>query len=192
LLDAPLLSSALIAQPEPYKHFLAFLDHSSNPEDPIPLLASTFLTNLVGFSLTSSSKPSPRDDQALPKLFTYLSKLAKNQDSGLQDIGVQQYSVLLRTKRAKELFWKQRNETVDPLMDILRSAAGTSNDTDSTLWSGATSIRSSDTKFGGGVGLQLLYHVLLVIWQLSFQGKMVGEGLEKCVNRSSWMWIKLI
>ena len=77
-------------------------------------------------------------------------------------------------------------------MDILRSAAGTSNDTDSTLWSGATSIRSSDTKFGGGVGLQLLYHVLLVIWQLSFQGKMVGEGLEKCVNRSSRMWIKLM
>jgi len=77
-------------------------------------------------------------------------------------------------------------------MDILRSAAGTGNDTDSTLWSGATSIRSSDTKFGGGVGLQLLYHVLLVIWQLSFQGKMVGEGLEKCVTRSSWMWIKLM
>ena len=192
MLDAPLLSSALIAQPEPYQQFLTFLDHSSNPEDPIPLLASTFLTHLVAFSLTSSSKPSPRDDQALPKLFTYLSKLAKNQDSGLQDIGVQQYSVLLRTKRAKELFWKQRNETVDPLMDILRSAAGTSNDTDSTLWSGATSIRSSDTKFGGGVGLQLLYHVLLVIWQLSFQGKMVGEGLEKCVNRSSRMWIKLM
>jgi V-type H+-transporting ATPase subunit H len=179
LLDVPSLSAALIAQPEPYKHFLVLLDHSPNPEDPIPLLASTFLTNLVGFSLLSSSKPSPRDDQALPKLFTYLSKLAKNQDSGLQDIGVQQYSVLLRTKRAKELFWKQSSETVDPLMDILRTAAGTGKDTESTLWSGATSIRSSDTKFGGGVGLQLLYHVLLVIWQISFEGKMVGEGLEK-------------
>jgi V-type H+-transporting ATPase subunit H len=179
LLDVPSLSAALIAQPEPYEHFLVLLDHSPNPEDPIPLLASTFLTNLVGFSLLSSSKPSPRDDQALPKLFTYLSKLAKNQDSGLQDIGVQQYSVLLRTKRAKELFWKQSSETVDPLMDILRTAAGTGKDTESTLWSGATSIRSSDTKFGGGVGLQLLYHVLLVIWQISFEGKMVGEGLEK-------------
>ena len=64
-------------------------------------------------------------------------------------------------------------------MDILRTAAGAGKDTDSTLWSGATSIRSSDTKFGGGVSLQLLYHVLLVIWQLSFEGKMVGEGLEK-------------
>jgi V-type H+-transporting ATPase subunit H len=169
----------LIAQPEPYTLFLALLDHSPNPEDPIPLLASTFLTSLVGISLTASSKPSPRDDLALPKLFTYLSKLAKNQDSGLQDIGVQQYSVLLRTKRAKELFWKQSQETVDPLMDILRTAAGTGKDTDSTLWGGATSTRSSDTKFGGGVDLQLLYHVLLVIWQLSFEGKMVGEGLER-------------
>ena len=64
-------------------------------------------------------------------------------------------------------------------MDILRTAAGTGKDTDSALWGGATSIRSTDTKFGGGVGLQLLYHVLLVIWQLSFEGKMVGEGLER-------------
>ena len=64
-------------------------------------------------------------------------------------------------------------------MDILRTAAGAGRDTESTLWNGATSIRSYDTKFGGGVGLQLLYHVLLVIWQLSFEGKMVGEGLEK-------------
>ena len=64
-------------------------------------------------------------------------------------------------------------------MDILRTAVGTGKDTDSTLWSGATTIRSPDTKFGGGVDLQLLYHVLLVIWQLSFEGKMVGEGLER-------------
>ena len=64
-------------------------------------------------------------------------------------------------------------------MDILRGAAGAGKDSDSTIYSGATSIRSSDTKFGGGVSLQLLYHVLLVIWQLSFEGTMVGEGLEK-------------
>jgi len=177
--DAPSLSSSIIEQPEPYKHFLALLSHTSNPEDPVPLLASAFLTNLIGLSITSSPKTSQWDEQALPTLFSYLSNLAKSQDGGLQDIGVQQYSVVLRTKRAKELFWKQASETVDPLMDILRTAAGAGKDTDSTLWSGATSIRSSDTKFGGGVSLQLLYHVLLVIWQLSFEGKMVGEGLEK-------------
>jgi V-type H+-transporting ATPase subunit H len=25
----------------------------------------------------------------------------------------------------------------------------------------------------------LLYHVLLVIWQLSFEGELVGEGLQE-------------
>lgn len=63
-------------------------------------------------------------------------------------------------------------------MEILRSAAGAVKDTDSTLWSGASSVRGADAVIGGGVGLQLLYHVLLVIWQLSFEGKLVGEELE--------------
>ena len=54
-------------------------------------------------------------------------------------------------------------------------------DSDSTLWSGASSVRSADTTIGGGVGLQLLYHVLLVIWQLSFEGALVGEELEQYV-----------
>lgn len=114
----------------------------------------------------------------MPKLYSYFSKLAKNQDSGLQDIGVQGYSTLLRSKTSRELFWKQRYDTINPLMDTLRAAAGAVKDSDSTLWSGATSIRGADASIGGGVGLQLLYHVLLVIWQLSFEGKLVGEELE--------------
>ena len=85
---------------------------------------------------------------------------------------------MLRTKKSKEIFWKQKDKTLEPLMDILRTAAGATKDSDSTVWNGASSIRSADTKFGGGVSLQLLYHVLLVIWQLSFEGKLVGEGLE--------------
>lgn len=160
---------------------MGLLSSPQSPEDSIPILSSTFLTNLVAISLTSSSKPIPRDDEALPKLYTYLSTLAKCQDGGLQDIGVQQFSTLLRTKRAKELYWKQRKDTIDPMFEVLRTAAGAARDSDSTLYSGATSIRSADTRFGGGVGLQLTYHVLLVLWQLSFEGKMVGEGLEKYV-----------
>lgn len=165
--------------PEPYKIFLSLLDQSSNPEDPIPLLSATFLVNLIAISLTTSPKPAARDDEALPQLYPYLAKLVKNQDGGLQDIGVQHMSQVLRTRRSKELFWNQRKDTVDPLFDILRKAAGAAKDNDSTLWSGATSIRSSDNRFGGGVSLQLMYHVLLVIWQLSFEGELVGEGLEK-------------
>ena len=91
-----------------------------------------------------------------------------------------QHSSLLTTKTSRELFWKEREETVTPLTDILREAAGAGRDSDSTLWSGATSIRSAtDGGVGGGVGLQLLYHVLLTIWQLSFEAALVGRGLER-------------
>ena len=88
-------------------------------------------------------------------------------------------STVLRSSYAKELFWKQKKETVAPLFDTLRKAAGAAKDSDSTLWSGGASIRSGDTRFGGGVGLQLMYHILLVIWQLSFEGEMIGQGLDE-------------
>ena len=87
---------------------------------------------------------------------------------------------MLRTKKSRELFWKQRNETLNPLIDILRAAAGAGKDTDSTLWSSGTSARNvPEGGIAGGVGLQLLYHVLLVIWQLSFEGQLVGDGLHE-------------
>lgn len=116
----------------------------------------------------------------MPALLSYLSTLTKLSDGGLQDIAVLEYSALLRGKKSRMLFWELRKETVGPLLDILRAAAGVSNlDSASTLWSGAGSIRSgAEGTLGGGVGLQLLYHVLLVLWQLSFEGATVGEGLE--------------
>jgi V-type H+-transporting ATPase subunit H len=181
-LDAPTLAAGLLEHSDPYQYFISFLSQSTNPEDPIPLLSATFLVTLVAYSMTSSSKATQRDDNALPKLYSYLSSLVKNQDSGLQDIGVQHMSTLLRTKRSKELFWKQRSDTVGPLFDVLRKAAGAAKDNDSTIWSGATSIRSADTRFGGGVGLQLMYNTLLVIWQLSFEGQMMGKGMQKYVQ----------
>lgn len=166
-----------MAHPEPYKPFLPLLRHSTNPEDPIPLLTSSFLTNLVSTALVSSSKSSARDEEALPQLYSYLSSLVRNQDSGLQDIGVQGVSALLRTKAAREIFWAQRKETVDPLVDILRAAAGAKDSTSSTL-AGPSSLRNFDAGLGGGVGIQLLYHVLLVIWQLSFEGSLIGNDLQ--------------
>lgn len=70
-----------------------------------------------------------------------------------------------------------------PLVDILRAAVGADKDTDSTLFSGGISIRSAtEAGLSGGVGLQLLYHVLLTIWQLSFEGSLVGKGLEEYLN----------
>ncbi|KAA6410984.1 MAG: V-type H+-transporting ATPase subunit [Lasallia pustulata] len=177
--DVPSLPSMLLDSPDPYKPFLPLLSQSTNPEDPIPLLTSSVLTSLISSALVTSTKP--KTDEALPKLYKYLSTLTKSQDSGLQDIAVQEYSALLKTKKSRELFWKQREETVNPLVDILRAATGAASDNGSTLWNGGGgSIRSAtDGGLSGGVGLQLLYHVLLVIWQLSFEGSMVGQGLEE-------------
>lgn len=65
-------------------------------------------------------------------------------------------------------------------MNILRAASGADKDTDSTIWSGGASIRSgTEAGLSGGVGLQLLYHVLLTMWQLSFEGTLIGKELEQ-------------
>jgi V-type H+-transporting ATPase subunit H len=178
----PTLLKAILEYPDPYKPLLRFLTQSSNPEDPIPLLASTVLASLMAASATTSPKGTPATNKALPKLLSYLSTLAQSPDGGLQDIAVLEYSALLRGKKSRQLFWEQRSETVGPLVGILKSAAGVSSNGDpsSTLWSGASSIRSGmEGSLSGGVGLQLLYHVLLVMWQLSFEGATVGDGLEE-------------
>lgn len=121
----------------------------------------------------------------MSKLYKYLSTLTKTQDSGLQDIAVQEYSALLRTKKARKLFWSQRDETVGPLVAILRAAAGVKKDSDSTLRSGGASTRTTtEASLSSAVGLQLLYHVLLTLWQLSFDGTLVGKGLEEYFFRS--------
>ena len=179
--DAPILGPKLVEHPEPYKPLIPYLSHSTNPEDPIPLLASSVLTSLLSTAQMQSPKSDQRTDEALNQLYKYLSTLTKSQDSGLQDIAVQEYSSLLRTKRAREIFWQQREYTVIPLIDILRSAVGASRDSDSTLrGNGGSSIRTTtENGLSGAIGLQLLYHVLLTMWQLSFEASLIGKGLEK-------------
>ncbi|KAI9893529.1 MAG: H(+)-transporting V1 sector ATPase subunit H [Vezdaea aestivalis] len=177
--DVPALSTSLLAHPTPYKPFLPLLSQSSTPEDPIPLLASTIISSLVARAFAKSSRPSPQSEKALPDLFKYLSMLANSQDSGLQDIAVQEYSAILRSEKSRKAFWLHKEETITPLVAILRTAAGVQSNGDSTVWSGAASVRSLDSGLGGGVGLQLLYHILLVFWQLSFESGLVGDGLEE-------------
>ncbi|KAK4158162.1 armadillo-type protein [Chaetomidium leptoderma] len=179
LLDSiPALSKAIIRTGDPYRHFLPLLAHSSNTEDPIPLLTSTVLVSLMAGSRDESPATV---DKALPVIFSYLSSLTKNSDAGLQDIGVQEYSSLLYGHAPRQQFWKQRSETITPLVEILRAAAGVgNNDASASLWSGTTSTAGSGFggSLGGGVGLQLLYRVLLVMWQLSFEGVDIGDDLN--------------
>jgi V-type H+-transporting ATPase subunit H len=110
--------------------------------------------------------------------------LAKSSDAGLQDIAVQEYSALLFGRSSREKFWNQRSETVGPLVKILQTAAGIGNGGNSAanLWSGNVNVRNNtgfEGSLGGGVGLQLLYHVLLVIWQLSFEADDTGDDLNE-------------
>lgn len=177
------MSRAILEHGDPFKPFLPLLTQSTNPEDPIPLLTSTVLTSLIATSASSSPKGTAATDKALPKQLSYLSTLAKSTDGGLQDIAVLEYSALLRGKKSREIFWQQRKETISPLIDILKSAAGVKSSGDSSLWTGSIgSVRSGfEGSLGGGVGLQLLYHVLLVIWQLSFEGATIGDGLDEYV-----------
>lgn len=171
---------------EPYKPLLPLLEHSSNTEDPIPLLASSALTSILSHAISATTKAPPHIDEALPKVYKYLASLSASNDSGLQDIAVQQYGALLRSDKSREIFWDQRQETINPLVEILRAAAGNHAKNDNmssttTLYGAAGSSRSSfaDAGISGGVGVQLLYHVLLVFWQLTFYGSHVGEGLDE-------------
>lgn len=154
------------------------------------------MSSLLSHASGAASRTTKPIEDCIPKLHNYLSTLAHSTDASLQDIAVQQYSAILRNERARELFWSQRAETLTPLIEILRSAAGgnvsssaslngdsiTDIGSSTTLRPGSSraSIRTStsDAGLSGNVSIQLLYHVLLVIWQLSFSSTLIGRGLN--------------
>ncbi|KAI1826492.1 armadillo-type protein [Xylaria intraflava] len=176
LQGVPALAKALYRDSDPYRHFIPLLAHSNNLEDPIPLLTSTVLATLMA----SAQDTSPATEHSLPLILSYLSGLTKSSnDAGLQDIAVTEYSSLLYSQTNRQLFWKQRSETVAPLIDILRKAAGFGAESSASLWSGNSAPRAGGLEgLGGGVGIQLLYHVLLVLWQLSFEANDIGDDMN--------------
>lgn len=193
--DIPQLTSKILSHPSPYAPFLPLLS-TSTPEEPIPILTSVVLSSLLSAAIMTYPKLNPQISSALPKTYSYLSVIAKSQDSSIQDIAVQQLSALLRTSASRRQFWDQREESLGPLIEILRAATGGGDSSASSTINGHTASASgSSTMFsrgstpsmrsgtevgiGGGVGVQLLYHVLLVMWQLSFEGGLVGPGLEE-------------
>ncbi|KAF1826553.1 ATPase, V1 complex, subunit H [Dissoconium aciculare CBS 342.82] len=181
--DVPALSDSLVKHAHPFQPFLPLLKQSSNSEDPIPLLASSVLTSILAHAIVAQPKSTPEIHDALPKLYSYIATLSNTSDADLQDIAVQEYSAMLRTVSARKQFWDQRKETLTPLVEVLRKATG-GKDSDSTVFNGTSagsSIRTlaqSNIKVSG-VSLRLLYHILLVVWQLSFEGELVGKGLDE-------------
>ncbi|GAP90498.1 putative V-type H+-transporting ATPase 54 kDa subunit [Rosellinia necatrix] len=175
LQGVPALAKALYKDSDPYRHFIPLLA-SNNPEDPISLLTSTVLASLMA----NAQDASPATKQSLPLIISYLCGLTKNSsDAGLQDIAVMEYSSLLYNQTNRQLFWKQRSEAVAPLIDILRKAAGFGAESSASLWSGNSAPRTGGVDgLNGGVGIQLLYHVLLVLWQLSFEAEEVGDDMN--------------
>lgn len=175
----------MVSHEHPFKPLLPLLKQSNNPEDTIPLLTSAVLSTLLSIALRVSPKGSPDIQEALPKLYAYIGELLKSTDSNLQDIACQELSALLSCSKSRQEFWKERDVTLKPLLEILGSGMG--DESESTLYGNGSSasIRSSAAssfRLGGSVGLQLLYHVLLVIWQLSFEAKLIGRGLDEEYN----------
>lgn len=122
--------------------------------------------------------------RVLSDLLPYLSEQMKGNDASKQDIAVQQITHVLSTPGLRGHFWERKDDTVKPLIDILESAAGLGNqNSSSSLWSGMANGRSvGEAQLGGSVGIQLLYHVLFAVWQISFDSEKVGDDLNEYVT----------
>lgn len=177
--DVPTFTQALLHHPKPYEHLISLLNHSDNP---IPILSSSILTTLVSTSLLEHKIPQETKD-AFPVLIKYLSTLVSSTESNLQDLGIQSYVTLLRTAYARTSFWDMGEDILNSLVEIIETAAnGSGSGKTEVGLSQASTIASSAssatmTLQQGGVGLQVLYHVLLVFWELSYE-EVVAEELN--------------
>lgn len=127
--------------------------------------------------METSKDESLATKEALPILLTYLSDLVKSGYQIHQDFAVSHYSKILYSWTTRHKFWEMRSETVKPLFNILEVAGGATSS--ARVWSGSTTVRASgfEGPLQSDVGLQLLYHVLLVIWQLSFDADRLGDEM---------------
>ncbi|CUS14043.1 unnamed protein product [Tuber aestivum] len=170
----PAFTDSLLSLPMPFAHLLSLLSHT---DESTPLLSASVLTTLLTAYLKSSVKPSADARNALPKLYHFFAGLTKSSDGHLQDIAIQSYVSLLRSTFARAIFWDMEEETVAPIVRILETAAaGNGGGSDRV-----TGVTGGTGIVQGGVGLQLLYHVLLVIWELTFE-ELVAEGINPYVQ----------
>ncbi|EWC44333.1 hypothetical protein DRE_01159 [Drechslerella stenobrocha 248] len=178
--DVPSYIIALNSRQDPYSHLITLLDHG---DDPIPIIASSLLTTLISVSLAKSKVDRPTQ-QTLPTLFKYLATICASSESNLQDLAVQSYVLLLRNSYSRMTFWEMGDETVRGLTGVVETAAAGSKGKGTTDVGLTAGISSSVAALGGdlrqgGVNLQLLYHVLVGIWALSFEETIAEELDEK-------------
>ena len=158
--------------PKPFTNLLPLLSHT---DATVRVSNSKVLTTLLSVSLrhTDRNGEPPEDlKTALPTYLLYLAGLTKSNDSYLQDVAVPSYVSLFRSSYARITFWNTGDEAVEPLISILEAAAGGSSNGGSV--GGSNPLGNL---IQGGVGLQLLYHVLLVIWELTFE-EVVAESIH--------------
>lgn len=167
-IGVPAFTGSLLALPSPFLHLLSLLSHT---DEATPLLSSSVLSNLLTASLRIFAKPTPDVKAALPQLYHFLANLTKSPDVHLQDIAIQSYISLLRSSYARITFWSLQADTIVPIVKILETAGGQNGNTSDR---GGT-VGGSAGGVQGSVGLQLLYHVLLVIWELTFEEVVAGE-----------------
>lgn len=161
--------------PRPFTLLLSLL----KTDDPIPWLSCSILTTLFTTAL-SAKKFMDNVQRELPEFNRYLATLAKAPDHHLADLAIQSYVALLRTASARTAFWEQKEETLEPVINILKtSASGSGSSSDRASMTGTTSTIGGSGLVQGGVPLQLLYHILLVTWELSFDGEIAEEMDEK-------------
>ncbi|PWW78355.1 ARM repeat-containing protein [Tuber magnatum] len=169
----PAFTDSLLSLPNPFAHLLLLLSHT---DESTPLLSASVLTTLLTAYLKSSVKSSTNAHDAhdaLPKLYHFFAGLTKSPDGHLQDIAIQSYVSLLRSTSARATFWDMEEETVAPIIKILETAAAGNGGGSG----GVAGVTGGTGIVQGGVGLQLLYHVLLVIWELTFE-ELVAEEIN--------------
>ncbi|KAK6529315.1 H(+)-transporting V1 sector ATPase subunit H [Arthrobotrys megalospora] len=195
--DVPAYITTLNSHSDPYSHLMTLLDHT---DAPIPIISSNLLTTLISSSLSKSKTDKPTQ-QALPTLFKYLATISSSSESNLQDLAVQSYVLLLRNSYSRSTFWEMGDEMVRGLTNVVETAAAGSKGsrtTDVGLSGGVASSSVAASSSGpsattallsssaantnlkqGGVNLQLLYYVLVGIWELSFEEEIAEELDEK-------------
>ncbi|KAF3186994.1 H(+)-transporting V1 sector ATPase subunit H [Orbilia oligospora] len=191
--DVPSFVTTLTSHSDPYSHLMTLLDHT---DAPIPIISSYLLTTLISSSLSKSRTDNPTK-QALPTLFKYLATISSSSESNLQDLAVQSYVLLLRNSYSRNTFWEMGDETMRGLTGVIETAAAGSKGSRTTdvgvvgvtsgipsavplLSTGSSSVPAAAAPLKqGGVNLQLLYHVLVAIWQLSFEEEIAEELDDK-------------